>query len=387
MTNETEHIRQLFHLYVNDQATDEQVKELFRLLQDPANDEVSRELAVREMSVENAPAATESQEMVWEDMLRANASLHEQWQRKGRRPVLLLLRWAAAAALIAAITTFVFINRRPHPEVKIALDVQAGSNKAVLTLSDGSTITLDSVTGGTIARQGNAAIIKSGNGEIYYDSKQGQENDQVMVNKISTPMGGQYVVTLPDGTKAWLNAASSITYPVHFAGSERKVTVTGEVYLEVAKNASHPFLAVVAGSSGVQVLGTSFNINAYGDEGNIKTTLIDGRIKIAGTILKPGQQAIENINEPVRILNEVNTEKEMAWKNGIFYFEDASLPQVMKQLERWYDIEVRYKGAAPTLRINGKMDRKLTLQGVMDFLTKMGVNYTMEGRTIQVTGS
>ncbi len=387
MTNETEHIRQLFHLYVSDQATDEQVKELFRLLQDPANDEVSRELVVREMSVDNAPAATESGEMVWEDMLRASESLREQWQRKRKRPVLLLLRWAAAAALIAAVTTFVFINRRPHPEVKIALDVPAGSNKAVLTLSDGSTITLDSTTGGTIARQGNAAIIKSGSGEIYYDSKQGQENDQVMLNKISTPMGGQYVITLPDGTKAWLNAASSITYPVHFTGSERKVTVTGEVYLEVAKDVSQPFLAAVAGSSGVQVLGTSFNINAYGDEGNIKTTLIDGRIKIAGTILKPGQQAIENINEPVRILSEVNTEKEMAWKNGIFYFEDASLPQVMKQLERWYDIEVRYKGATPTLRINGKMDRKLTLHGVMDFLTKMGVNYTMEGRTIQVTGS
>ncbi|SFD08932.1 FecR family protein [Chitinophaga sp. CF118] len=390
MTNETEHIRQLLQLYVTNQATDEQVRELFLFLQDPANDAVSHELVSRQMSEEAGADKrfSESHKRVWENMLEANEPLSKQWQKQKRRPVV-MMRWVAAAALITAITTFVFVNRQPVPKVETVMDIPAGDNKAVLTLSDGSTITLDSAASGTIARQGNVNIIKSANGEVRYDSKGDAANDEVMMNKITTPMGGQYQVTLPDGTKAWLNAASSITYPAFFADRDRKVAVTGEVYLEVAKDMSHPFIVDVAGRSGIEVLGTSFDINAYGDEGKIKTTLIDGRIRMTGStvILKPGQQVVESADEPLSILTDVNIEKEIAWKNGIFYFEDASLPLVMKQLERWYNIEVLYKGPVPELRINGKMDRNLTLQGVMDFLTKMGVHYTMKSRTIQVTGN
>ncbi|SHL97329.1 FecR family protein [Chitinophaga sp. CF418] len=391
MANETEHIHQLFQLYVTNQATDEQVRELFLFLQDPANDAVSHELVSRQLSedADTDKRSSESQKRVWENMLEFNKSLHGQWQKQKRKPAVTMMRWVAAAGLITAITTFVFVNRQPVPKAETAMDIPAGGNKAVLTLSDGSIIRLDSAINGTIARQGNVAIIKSANGEVRYDSKGDAADDEVLMNKMTTPMGGQYQIVLPDGTKAWLNAASSITYPVFFAGNDRKVAVTGEVYLEVAKDMSHPFIVDVTGHSGIEVLGTSFDINAYEDEGKIKTTLIDGRIRITGStiILKPGQQVVESANEPLSVLTDVNIEKEIAWKNGIFYFEDASLPLVMKQLARWYNIEVLYKGAVPELRINGKMDRNLTLQGVMDFLTKMGVNYTMKSHTILVTGN
>lgn len=369
-----EHIRRLFQLYVNDQATDEQVKELFLFLQHPDNDAFSRELFAGQMSEDVSENVSDSQEKVWENI-----------RRKRRKPLAIVMRWVAAAALLAAISTLLIIKKTPVEKQEIVMDMPAAGNKAILTLSDGSSITLDSAGNGTIARQGNVAIVKSANGAIRYDAE-GDHSDAVMMNKITTPMGGQYQLVLPDGTKVWLNAASSISYPAYFTGNERQVTVTGEVYLEVAKDMTHPFIAAITGHKGIEVLGTGFNINAYGDEGKIITTLIEGRIRMSGSnvILNPGQQAVESVNGQLSVIGEANTEKETAWKNGIFYFEDASLPLVMKQLERWYDITVVYEGAVPELRINGKMDRNLTLQGVMDFLTKMGVNYTMKSRTIMV---
>lgn len=368
MSHETDHIRHLFQLYTSNQATDEQVRELFLFLEDPANDAFSQELVYNQMSEETGKDNTNS-EIVW------------QYLQPKKRRTTRIWYWAAAAAVIIA----VFIYRQPDKKpVVTAMDIPAATNKAVLKLADGSTIALDNSLKGTIAHQGKVSIIKSGNGELHYEGV----DDQIMLNTVTTPMGGQYQLTLPDGTKAWLNAASSITYPAYFAGNDRQVTVTGEVYLEVAKDPLHPFIAGIPHHIGIQVLGTSFNVNAYADEENIKTTLIEGRISMIGStvILMPGQQAIEGKNASLNILNNANIEKETAWKNGIFYFEDATLPLVMKQLERWYDIKVVYKGTIPALRINGKMDRNLTLQGVMDFLTKMDVAYTMEGRTIVVTG-
>lgn len=369
MPHETDHIRHLFQLYASNQATDEQVRELFLFLEDPANDAFSQELVFNQMSEETGMDNTDS-EIFWQHL------------QPKKRTVIGIWRWAAAAAVIIIA---VFIYRQPDKKAVITvMDIPAATNKAVLKLSDGSTITLDSTLKGTIAHQGKVSIIKSGNGELHYEGT----DDQIMLNTVTTPMGGQYQLTLPDGTKVWLNAASSITYPAYFAGNDRQVTITGEVYLEVAKDPLRPFIASIPHHIGIQVLGTSFNINAYADEENIKTTLIEGRISMTGStlILMPGQQAIEGKNASLDIVNNANIEKETAWKNGIFYFEDATLPLVMKQLERWYDIKVLYKGTIPALRINGKMDRNLTLQGVMDFLTKMGVAYTIEGRTIVVTG-
>ncbi|PUZ26751.1 FecR family protein [Chitinophaga costaii] len=392
MENETEHIRQLCRLYASNQATDAQVKELFRFLEDPENDAASRELVLRTMDTTLVPgeeaAVLEDKEQMWQNMLQASDSLREQWGKRKRRRVM-MLPWLAAAAVITGIIVFMYVDRRPAPRIVATLDVPAGGNKAILTLSDGSTITLDSAGNGTIARQGPVAIVKSANGAVYYDTKDAGAADRVMMNKIATPVGGQYQVSLPDGSKVWLNAASSVTYPAAFTDRERKISVTGEVYIAVANDAAHPFAVAIPGHSGIEVLGTSFNINAYGDEGNTKTTLIEGRIKMTGSnvILKPGEQAVESDNEPLSIHPRVNVEKEIAWKNGIFYFEDASLPQVMKQLERWYNIKVLYKGTIPALMINGKMDRNISLQGVMDFLTKMGVNYTLKDRTLLVTGN
>jgi len=368
MSYETDHIRHLFQLYTSNQATDEQVRELFLFLEDPANDAFSQELVYNQMSEETGTDNTNS-ETVW------------QYLQPKKQRTINVWYWAAAAAVIIAVFIYRQSDRRP---VIAVTDIPAATNKAVLKLSDGSTVTLDSTLKGTIAHQGKVTIIKSDNGELHYEGA----DDQIMLNTVTTPMGGQYQLTLPDGTKAWLNAASSITYPAYFAGNDRQVTITGEVYLEVVKDPLHPFIASIPDHIGIQVLGTSFNINAYADEENIKTTLIEGRIRMAGSkvILMPGQQAIERKNASLELVSNANIEKETAWKNGIFYFEDAPLPLVMKQLERWYDLKVSYKGNIPALRINGKMDRNLTLQGVMDFLTKMGVAYAIEDRTIVVTG-
>ena len=204
---------------------------------------------------------------------------------------------------------------------------------------------------------------------------------------------------LPDGTKVWLNAASSLTYPVSFTGTERRVSVKGEAYFEVTENKARPFIVDIGSGSSIEVLGTHFNVNSYADEGVVQTTLLEGSIKVSrritgrqadAVVIKPGQQARQTVTadipdgERLQVVEKVNLEKVMAWKNGIFYFQDAGLLQVMRQLERWYDIDVQFTGKVPVLRINGKMDRGLTLQEVLEFLTKLEVHSTLEGRTLIV---
>lgn len=313
------------------------------------------------------------------------------------RRVHFLRRWgsAAAAILILAIGIITIVKRSSNrqstpsntPNVSVSSpDVLPGTNKALLTLSDGTTITLDSTANGAIARQGNASIVKLSNGQIVYDLK-GAPQGQVMMNTMVTPRGGQYQLVLPDGTRVWLNAASSITYPAVFVGNDRKVKVSGEVYMEVAKDKARPFLVDVDGRSVVQVLGTSFNINAYPDEGNIKTTLVEGSIRTGhGVILKPGQQAILSDNDPAatKVL-AANIGQTLAWKNGIFDFEDADLQTVTRQLERWYDIDIKLEHGLPGFKTEGQVDRGVKLSGIIRFLNNFGLKTRLEGRTLIIT--
>jgi ferric-dicitrate binding protein FerR (iron transport regulator) len=276
-------------------------------------------------------------------------------------------------------------------------DILPGSNKALLTLSDGTTITLDSAASGAIAQQGSSSIIKTPAGEIVYNAK-GLPGGEVMMNTMSTPRGGQYRLTLPDGTTVWLNAASSITFPAAFTGNDRKVKVTGEVYMEVVKNDKMPFRVDVDGRTAVEVLGTSFNINSYTDEGAIVTTLIEGKVRVLpGNIavsasaerqsatLRPGQQAFQpNNTTTVNISNNANMEQVLAWKNGIFSFTGKSFPSAMKDIERWYDIQVSYEGAIPTIKLKGEMDRGVQLTDLIRFLQGFGLQVALKGRTLVV---
>ena len=316
--------------------------------------------------------------------------------------------WAAAVILLFG-TAAVFrtlIKKTEQPlaggDKRLQTDITAGGSKAVLTLADGSAIVLDSAARGQVAMQGNTRIIKDANGKVAYDLKDASTGS-VLMNSLSTPKGGQYQLTLPDGTNVWLNAASSITFPTAFAGSQRRVEITGEVYFEVVKKKDQAFIVEVNGRQSVEVLGTEFNVNGYNDETNIQTTLIAGSVKVqskipgqarndaASVILRPGQQALLGYSDQRPgdkksfIVNpDADIDKVMAWKKGLFNFNGADVPTVMRQLERWYDIHVRYENAIPVISFKGELDRGVNLSEILKILPEIGIRYRMEGRTLIV---
>lgn len=311
--------------------------------------------------------------------------------------------WWAAATLIIGTTIAVIVSsdrqtlasETVSSQSNAIQDVSPGGEHAVLTLADGSTIALDSAANGQIARQGNTTVVKLANGEIRYDIK-GVAEPEVMMNTMSTPRGGQYQLILPDGSKVWLNAASSITYPATFVGRKREVKVMGEVYFEIAPNKAKPFVVDVNGQSFIQVLGTSFNVNAYTDEAAIKTTLIDGSVRIgtgsdalddkASIILKPGQQAFQSCNSPNASIQiqSANISQVLAWKNGLFDFNGLNVHEVMNQLSRWYDIDVRFEGKGPDFTFIGEIYRSENLSVILKTLQRLKLKYRMEGKTLVI---
>ncbi|NII23562.1 DUF4974 domain-containing protein [Pseudoflavitalea sp. X16] len=316
-------------------------------------------------------------------------------------------KYAAAILIILGAVAYGWINSRHDSSLattddnkRLQPDIPPGGEKAVLILAGGTKIMLDSAANGNVAQQGNAQIVKLSNGQIAYHL-QGKP-DKVLWNTMSTPAGGQYQVMLPDGTKVWLNAASSITYPTAFPGKERSVRISGEAYFEVAKNKQKPFIIDVDGKSLVEVVGTSFNINSYVNEGSIKTTLLEGSVKVISedkkAILKPGQQAQIALqagtgndrpsgksSATIIINSSINLEQVMAWKNGIFNFNGEDLFTVMRQLERWYNINVQYQGAVSNVIFEGEMYRNANLSDVLEALQKMGVKFRLEGKKLIVT--
>ena len=304
--------------------------------------------------------------------------------------------WAAAAVLIILLGAGLYWMLQPAAQTTVAevlaADVPPGGNKATLTLADGRVVALDSA-GNQVIQQGNTTV-RQQDGQLVYDAKAlATHHSPLAYNTLSTPRGGQFQVTLPDGTRVWLNAASYIQYPTAFTGNTREVIIAGEVYFEVAKDPSHPFgvsILPFKGRSGtrVEVLGTHFNINAYDDEESIKTTLLEGKVKVSSTgnassqrsvILKPGQQAIAIPHSPLAIHHSPDLEDVMAWKNGSFSLENKSLKEVMRQLARWYDIEVVYEGKLPSVTFVGEMGRDVPLSKVLAFLKGSRIHFRMEG--------
>lgn len=312
-------------------------------------------------------------------------------------------RYAAAFMLLAGIAAYLYLYIGRNEQTVASndnrqLNIVPGGNKAVLTLADGTKLLLDSAQNGNIAEQGNTQIVNS-NGQIVYDV-QNHSSSTVLWNTMSTPVGGQYQVSLPDGTRAWLNAASSITFPTVFSGEQRLVKVSGEVYFEVAKNKQKPFVVDIGGKSLVEVLGTSFNINSYQDDEFISTTLLEGSIKVssgvkgaaqpAGTqsqsvIIKPGQKALIAANSKNVRVNDADLEQTLAWKNGLFNFNGLHVHEVMRQLERWYNIDVKFEGNVSNITFKGKMFRNVNLSDVLEMFQKMEVKFKIEGRTLIIT--
>lgn len=311
-------------------------------------------------------------------------------------------RIAAAAVIVLLFGSIAiwFNNREKTPTastvktntiVRPATDIAPGGNKAVLTLADGSTIVLDSAANGALASQGNISIKKLDNGKLAYEvnGKTITENDEAFYNTITTPKGGQYKVILSDGTLVWLNAASSIRFPVVFTGNERNVSVTGETYFEVAKDAAKPFKVAVKNQA-IEVLGTHFNVNAYDDESAIRTTLIEGRVKISAAgntqkYLQPGQQSAVNNNGSINIITNADTEEAVAWLKGRFQFNSTNLRTMLRQIARWYDAEVEYRGNVD-VHFTGQLTRTENISKVLEKLQLTGeVHFKIEGRKIIVT--
>lgn len=306
-------------------------------------------------------------------------------------------RYAAAAAillLIVGIATVVWLTGRNNDDrpalsgTNYNSEALPGSDKAILQLEDGRSILLDTASG-VLAQQGNTRIRKNEAGAVTYDAGETGKEAAVAYNKIITPRGGQYQVTLPDGSKAWLNAASSLRFPVAFNGSERVVELTGEAWFDVAQHASKPFKVQVAGAGGpmvVEVLGTSFNIQAYPDEPVHAATLVNGKVKVSNSnaqmILQPGQQARLAGNDLQMATADI--EEVLAWKNGIFYLQDANIQTIMRQLSRWYDVDVVYEGNIQQQFV-GKIPRTMNLTDVLKVLESTGwVHFRFEGKTVTV---
>ncbi|GGH25916.1 iron dicitrate transporter FecR [Dyadobacter endophyticus] len=300
----------------------------------------------------------------------------------------------AAAALLIGFGLYWWSGYQAKVEVagdkglKIQLaDIPPGGNKAVLTLGDGSTVVLDSAGNGLLASQGGSSVTQSEKGELVYS--EGAAGAEPVYNMVTTPKGGQYHIVLSDGTGVWLNAASSLRFPAAFTGKQRNVEITGEGYFEVAHDAQKPFVVKV-NEAQITVLGTHFNVMAYADEKVMRTTLLEGAVKVARgehtATLAPGQQArMSAASGAMRVMDDVDTEKELSWKNGYFQFENESLESVMRQVARWYDVEVKYEGNSSGENFSGRLPRNSNVSKLLKILALSGVKFRIEDKTIIVT--
>jgi transmembrane sensor len=379
----------LLEKFLNEDLSQEEVSQLLDSLQDDAMRqqwEAALSTLLRDKTVHGLS------DPVRMEAVRQSIMAGKQNQKPSR--IRKMLPYAAAAALIAfAVTGLIYFFQPATPGAQplsgsVPEQVMPGSNKAILTLADGSKITLDTTENGAIANQGNVQVIKLDSGQLAYNAAREKAEGEIRYNTLATPRGGQFRIILPDGSKVWLNAASSLRFPTAFTGKDREVQLTGEAYFEIARNPGQPFKVAVKGMM-VQVLGTDFNIMAYDDEKNIQTTLLEGAVKVnKGTQavqLKPGQQAELNTTGSISVSDNVDIEGVVAWKNGYFHFNHESLEGVMRQVSRWYDAEITYEGNVPDREFGGKIARGSDIKDVLKILELSNVHFRIEGKKIVVT--
>ncbi len=289
--------------------------------------------------------------------------------------------WAAAVILLLA---GLFILNKPTAIItaNIQHDVKPGHAGAILTLSDGRKIVLDSANNGNIALQGNAQVVKK-DGAVQYEAAKAGIATEVVYNTMTTGKGRQFTLVLPDGSKVWLDAASSITYPTAFTGHDRSVTITGQAYFEVVHKTKQPF-KVQANTVTIEDIGTAFNVNAYNDEPTVKTTLIEGAVKVNSTMLQPGEQASLDGQGKIAIYKDVDIDEVTAWKDGRFRFNSADIETIMRQAARWYDVEIVYEGKVSGT-ISGGTSRFVNASQLLHVLelTKK-VTFDIQGKKIIV---
>ncbi|MGN6435242.1 MAG: FecR family protein [Agriterribacter sp.] len=305
--------------------------------------------------------------------------------------------WYYSAAAIVIVTgSLLFLQKQEKnvtsvdtvAKAKPVGDIMPGTSKASLVLDNGSVIALDSAAV-TQLKEADGTIIDKQQGKIVYNNATGA-NSKVFYNTLNIPRGAEYQLVLPDGSKVWLNAASSLRFPTRFVESERKVYLDGEAYFEIAKNTKQPFKVITRSGMEVNVTGTQFNVMAYNDEAYIKTTLTEGKVKITNgivsTALVPSQQAALQKSTQQLKVKEVDIDKEIAWKNGMIEFSDDDLPYIMRQLSRWYNVDVQFESTASQARYNGSIPRRATLSEVMQILKLAGVKYWLDNKRVVITG-
>ena len=349
---------------------------------------------------------------------RTLAELSSEAKVVGMRPWRKYIAVAASVSIVVVLAGAYFFNRSRIAIPAVATTatvpraaIHPGHDGAILTLADGKTVVLDSAAAGTLATQGNTRVVLAQGKLTYATAKKNPANpstDIVYYNQLATPRGRKFSITLPDGSKVWLNAVSSLRYPVQFAGNERRVQITGEAYFEIAPNPHKPFIVQTAlpNNTGaeVQVLGTHFNVMAYNTEDAMKTTLLEGRVAIRTTnndqrptvndqrptLLRPGQQSTVTLSlskgasKEITVTDNIDLDQAIAWKNGLLSFDHADLKSVMRAVERWYDIDVKYDGKIPGRSFSGKFPNDASIQQLLTILDVNDIHYSLDGRTLTV---
>lgn len=354
-------------------------------------DELSRE-AIGNRNTPGEPVGKGLEDRVFNKIISKVPELEGKVVKMNRRS----WSYSAAAAVVVITGTIAFFtltSKRHHPVVAKAGQAEANDvaapagNFASITLADGQKVDLNNSSEGTLASQGKMEVVKSVDGLIIYKAATGEKSGTIQLNTLTNPKGSNVIgMILEDGTKVWLNAGSSLTYPVAFIGKDRSVSIAGEAYFEVAKDKRRPF-RVTRDKMEIQVLGTHFNVNAFSDDPDMKVTLLEGSVKVssgkASDLLKPGQQA-KIKDENIKVQSEVNLDQVMAWKNGYFSFERASVADVMRDIARWYNIEVVYEGDVPDEYFGGDLRRNSKLSSILKVLEKTGVKFKIQGNKVTV---
>lgn len=398
MEKQPYNITQLFQKYLLDQCTPEETVQLFHYFEIEENDVKLKELINQELEreLENAPAEVHRKHLTnLFDQIAANIQKEE--KNHGYRYIF-FHPWIRVAAVLlivslASLASYIYLHHTPSEQLAIltAGNLKPGSDKATLTLYNGKQVVLNDLNEGEIVKESGLIVTNSLDGQVMYHVDSSVVTDASHandVNTMTTPRGGQYQIALADGTKVWLNASSSITFPSRFSGNNRTVKLVGEAYFEVAHDASRPFF-VQTSESVVQVLGTTFNVMSYPDENVSQITLLEGSVNIKRNrhtqLLKPGQQAeIKQGNDGIDV-KLVDLKQATAWKNGVFIWDQSELSQVMRQIGRWYDAEIIYDGKVPEVALTGIVSRQDSLKVLLDILEVTGgLKFDIRGNRIIV---
>ena len=388
-------------------------QEFFQLLADPSYEEQIRQISetYEAVPLNGTILDADTTRAVWE-AIRKGAPAGETPVRK----IPVTRRWWAAAAILLVAGAAAWFWRQSAPQQNELAGgsthlpvIAPGTSGAVLTLDNGKTIVLDSLQNGLIAKQAGANVLLQ-NGQLAYNADSGKTQiqrgeEKISYNTMTTPRGKQFQLTLPDGTKVWLNAASSLRYPTAFVGNRREVQLTGEAYFEVAplrlrsgqastsdpeRSRRTPFIVNVDSKADIEVMGTHFNVNAYRDESFVKTTLLEGKVVIVPkepahnlVVLEPGHECV--IEKGKVVVNKVDTESAVAWINGKFNFKSADLAMVLRQLARWYDVDIRYDEKI-NARFSGSMYRSADFYELLKIIEfTSNVAFTVNQKTITVS--